>query len=156
MHACFVSVPVIQKYFRDEYQLELETKQIGRYDPLRSYYEGGERWREVHKIARENYRNNVHEIPVANQSYRLNILQKGIEAAEKSKNWVLAAQLTEQAAKEVGGVMTNQRNFKVDDDRKKSVRDMTPEDRKIAMADVIHRAKEHFAALAAEKSDTVQ
>jgi hypothetical protein len=98
---------------REEFELELAIQQIVKYDPSRPVYEAGERWLPVFEAARKAYIEDAAAVPVANQGFRLNLLQQGIDAAKKSKNWKLVAELTEQASKEVGGVFTNIRDLNV-------------------------------------------
>lgn len=149
MLACFREPASIVTYFQSEYGLQIDHKQVGRYDPTRSYFAGGEKWREIFEARRKTYLTNVEDVPVAHQAYRLNLLQEGVEAAKKAGDWVLVAKLSEQPAKEVGGALTNQHKVRVDAGRK-SVRDMSPEDRKAALADVIAKAQMHIV----EKSDS--
>jgi hypothetical protein len=71
---------------------------------------------------------------IANQSFRLAELTDLYRKAKKSKNHVLAAALMKQAAEEVGGAFTNERNVKLTkdtpedaDDRRRMVKDMLAE-----------------------------
>jgi hypothetical protein len=140
--ACFSTPTEIIAYFQSEHGLELDHKQVSRYDPTRAAYAAGENWREVFEIKRKAYLEDVQAVPAANQGYRLQMLQKGIAAAEKAKNWPLVAQLLEQSAKEVGGVLTNDRNVNIKDDRKLRPQDMTSEERRMAVAELIRQAIE--------------
>lgn len=144
--ACFADPGAIIKHFRSEHEIELTHKQVGRYDPTRPYYEAGDKWREIFDARRKKYLEDVASHPNANQGYRLGLLNEGIEAARKAKNWPLVASLLEQSAKEVGGVLTNQRDVRIDDSRRQRAADMTPEDRKMAIAEVIRQAMELRAA----------
>lgn len=144
--ACFRDVPSIIRAFHIEYGITLDRKQVGRYDPTRPYYAGGEKWREIFDARRKACLEDVFAIPVAHKAYRLNMLQEGIDAARGAKNWVLMAQLLEQSAKEVGGVLTNQRDVRIDDSRRQRAADMTPEERKAAIAEVIRQVMEMRAA----------
>ncbi|OJU60540.1 MAG: hypothetical protein BGO08_10100 [Altererythrobacter sp. 66-12] len=150
--AGFQSSSAIITHFRSVHGLDLTHKQVGRYDPTRPYYEGGERWREIFEAHRKAYLEDVSAIPAAHKAYRLNMLQEGIDAARAVKNWVVMAQLLKQAAEEVGGALTNERNLRVDDARVKRARDMTPEERQAALTEIIRRAleerKEQLAAKA--------
>lgn len=152
--ACFSTPTEIINHFRSEHGLEIDHKQVGRYDPTRAAYEAGEIWREIFDVKRKAYLEEVATVPAANQGYRLQVLQEGIEAAKKARNWPLVAQLLEQSAKEVGGVLTNERSLKVDD-RRQRVADMTPEDRKAALAELIRQALEQRRLLP-KPEETVQ
>lgn len=141
MLACFRAPTDIVKHFGEIHGLEISHQQVGSYDPTRSYYEAGDRWRELFEAKRKWYLEDAASVPTANQGYRLNTLQEGIDAAKKAKNWPLVAQLLEQAAKETGGLLTNERNLRVDDRRQRAA-DMTSEDRVAAIAEVVRQALE--------------
>lgn len=144
-HARFVAPSEIVVMLRDEHGVESDTAQVVRYNPTKACYEGGERWRPIFEEARKAFLHEVATVPVAHQAYRLNLLQEGIDGARKTKNWGLVASLAEQAAKEVGAVFTNQRNLSVNDTARPRVQDMTPEDRRAAMAELIRQAMEKMA-----------
>ncbi len=124
--------------FRSVHGLDLSHKQVGRYDPTRPYYEGGERWREIFEARRKACLEEVAAVPAAHKAYRLNMLQEGIDATRSAKNWALMAQLLKQAAEEVGGAQTNERNVRIDNGRKRP-EDMTHEERKAAVAEIIRQ-----------------
>ena len=145
MLACFREPAAIISHFQSEFGLTIEHKQVGRYDPTRAYFAAGSKWREVFEARRATYLNEVSAVPVAHQAYRLNLLQEGVDAAKRMGNWKLVAELAEQAAKEVGGILTNQRNHHIDD-RKSSVRDLSPEERKNALTEIIRQAQEKMIA----------
>lgn len=141
--ACYRDVPSIIRAFHIEYGITLDRKQVGRYDPTRPYFAGSEKWREVFEARRRAYMEDISDVPVAHRGYRLNMLQRGVEAAEKAGNWLLAARLLEQAAKEVGGVFTNQQSFQLDSSSSRpAYLDMTPEERRAKVADLIRQVME--------------
>lgn len=140
--ACFVPPSTIVKQFGEDHDLILTRAQVGSYDPTRPYFEAGDKWRQVFESRRKAYLEEVNEIPVASQAYRLNLLQKGIEAAERKGQFSEAAALAEQAAKEMGGLLTNQRSVAIETRRAGDPRDMSPEDRKLALAELLHGALE--------------
>jgi len=140
--ACFCDSATIIANFRSEHGLELSHKQVGRYDPTRSYYDAGDKWRELFEARRKTYLENVADVPIAHQGYRLQMLQQGVDAAKKAKNWVLLAELLKQAAKEVGGTLTNGRKVRTDDRHTSPIDDMTPVERRAAMAELIRQALE--------------
>lgn len=135
--ACFEGLTEIVKAFREEYEVELTARHVGLYDPTRGYFEAGDQWRTLFEETRKAYVEDAAAVPCANQGFRLNLLQKGIDAAVKNNNWKLAAELTEQAAREVGGVLTNERRLKID---RGLARDMSPEDRASLLASVLNEA----------------
>lgn len=145
MLACFREPSAIIRHFLLDYGLTIDHKQVGRYDPTRAYFAAGAKWREVFEARREAYLNDVSAVPVAHQAYRLNLMQDGIDAARRNGNWKLVAELAEQAAKEVGGILTNQRKLRINEG-KPAARDLSPEERKAALAELIRQAQEKMVA----------
>ncbi len=125
--------------FKEEFGIETDVQQVRTYDPTHPRYEAGEKWRPIFEAARKEYIEDVSKVPVANQAFRLNLLQEGIEAARKAKNWKLVAELAEQASKEAGGVFTNVRELGINDNRQRA-RDMSSEDRLAFLAGVLTEA----------------
>lgn len=117
----------IAALLKQEAGIDLTVQQISKYDPSRTAFDAGERWRPIFEAARKQYLTAVEDVPIANQGYRLQLLQEASDAARRARNWKLMAELLEQAAKEVGGVLTNQREMAVADFR--PVRAMTAEER---------------------------
>lgn len=130
--ARFETPPEIVKALREE-GIETTLRQIGGYDCSKSYYEAGEKWRSFFEAERKSYIEDVQTVPIANQGFRLNGLQRAYDDAVRRKNFVLAASLMEQAAKEVGGVLTNVR----ENNNTNRNADLTEEDKRALMADVI-------------------
>lgn len=154
--ACFEDIGEIVKDFRLR-GIETEHKQIGSYDPTKSYFEAGDWARDLFESVRKAFVEDAAAVPVANQGFRLNLLQEGIQAARKAKNWKLVAELAEQASKEVGGAFTNERNMRIDDSRRQHPRDMTAEDRQNMLAEVIRKALEGMQIPGAQPQErTVQ
>ena len=56
---------------------------------------------------RERFLTETSDIPIANKSYRLRVLDRMATKTEGMKNFSLTAHLIEQAAKEVGDAYTN-------------------------------------------------
>lgn len=140
MLACFRKPAAILTYFGDTYGLELQHRQVSAYDPTNPHYDAGEKWCDIFDAKRKAYLEEVASVPIANQGFRLNILNElAIKAIEDDKP-ALAAALLEQAAKETGGLLTNMRELKVDDSRRLRPSEMTPEDRRLALADLIRQA----------------
>lgn len=149
MLACFREPSEIIALFQSDYGLELDRKQVGRYDPQRSYYAAGDKWREIFEAQRSAFLEDVAAVPIAHMGYRLQMLQQGVDAAKRAKNWPLVANLLEQAAKEMGGLYTSRRTLQVSDTGRKSAADMTPEKRKVALTEIFRQAMEQRKALVA-------
>jgi hypothetical protein len=130
--------------------IETYPVQVGSYDPTRPYFDAGDKWREIFEAARKSFLENVSHIPAANQSYRLQVLQRGIEASLRSQKWSTAAALAEQASKEIGGAYSNERNVNINDARRPNPRDLSPEERKNALAEAIRAELEKIPVPGAE------
>jgi hypothetical protein len=146
MLACFHEPKAIIAHFQSAYGLALDHKQVGRYDPTRAYYAAGDKWREIFEARRRAYLENVADVPVANQAYRLNLIQEGAEAARRMGNWKLMAELLEQAAKEVRDAGTNQKRTQIDYSGRKRVADMDTDEKRAAFAALIREALERHAS----------
>lgn len=144
-HAQFMAPSGIVVMLREEHGVESDTAQVVRYNPTKACFEGGERWLPIFQEARKAYLHEVAAVPVAHQAYRLNLLQEGIESARRAKNWGLVGNLAEQAAREIGGIYTNQRNLSVNDAARPRAVDMSPEDRRAMMAGLIRQAMDQAA-----------
>lgn len=84
--------------------------QVRTYDPTKAAYAGGEKWREIFDQVRSRYLSSIESVPIAHKAYRLNVLQQICDDARSRGNFVLVAATLEQAAKEVGNTLTNERN----------------------------------------------
>lgn len=103
--ACYVEPKEIQLKLKELYDVKASPSQISNYNPdLPSTKRLGEKWKELFRYTRDEFLESVSEIPIAHKAYRLNVLQKNLDSAMKGKaNLVLANQILEQAAKEMGG-----------------------------------------------------
>lgn len=93
---------------KEEFGLDLSPQQVQAYDPTK--FQGRElskKWRETFERERKRFREDVSDIPIALKSFRLESLMSMHREAVKAGNRNQAAQLLEQAAKEVGDVFTN-------------------------------------------------
>jgi hypothetical protein len=110
--ACFQSPTHAAKSFKEEYGIEITRMLVQKHDPTKvSGIALSKQLRELFYETREKYRANVDDIPIANQAYRLTSLNKLHELAVSKNNAMLAAQLLEQGAKEIGGAYTNTRKL---------------------------------------------
>lgn len=96
---------------KEEYGIEVPRQQVQSYDPTVGI-KPAKKWIALFDASREKFLESVSEIPIANRSVRLRRLERMAVSAEQRKNYPLAAQLLEQAAKEVGEAYTNTRNIK--------------------------------------------
>jgi len=141
MLACFRQPNEIVRHFQLVHGIAMDHKQVGRYDPTRSYFAGGERWRSLFQAKREEYLRDAASIPVAHLAYRLTVLQEGVEEAKSMGNWKLVAQLLKQAAKEVGNSPIG--SFQGGGNGS-SAQGLSHEERRLAFAELVRKAKEHI------------
>jgi hypothetical protein len=139
--AMFRTPSEVAATLKEEYGLVVERGHIHAYNP-----EGvhgpklAQKWLALHAATRERFLKEIGAIPIAQQSFRLRKLNDMLISAKARGNVVLAAQLLEQAAKEVGGTFTNRRQLsgpeggpiEFDD-----VSGMTPGDRKARIAQLL-------------------
>jgi hypothetical protein len=110
--ACYDTPSEVAEAVKEEFGLELTRQQVATYDASKTTGRTmAKKWRVLFEDTRAAFRKEVSEIPIADQAYRLRQLDKIAQQAMKRKNVVLAAQMLEQAAKEVGGMYTNRREF---------------------------------------------
>jgi hypothetical protein len=117
--ACFDTPNQVSKAVKDEFGLDVPRSQIQRYDPTKSHGQDlSGPLRTLFEETRAKFRSDVEAIPIANQTYRLNSLNRMLLIAESKSDAALAASLMEQAAKEVGGAYTNTRRLEGGDPKK--------------------------------------
>ncbi len=106
--ACFVSHAEIIEGLNVNFGVEVTWQQLQRYDPTKANGATlGKEYRELFETSRQSYVQNLGNIGIANTAFRLEALGRMAREAEAKKNYVLAASLLEQAAKDRGGVFTN-------------------------------------------------
>jgi len=144
LFAAFKRPADVVVHMREEWGIEISRYQARCYDPTNPRYEAGDKWREVFTAQRKCYLEEVASIPIAHQGFRMNLLNEMALKAFHGGEIALAAQLLEQAAKEMGRALTNQSELRISDSRKPSPRDMTPEDRKAAVSELIRQAMQQM------------
>lgn len=109
----------IRDRLREERGLDVPITQIWHYNPDRkdvNATDGGslaQKWRELYKQTRSKFLARTQDIGIANKAFRLQRLDRMARKAERMRNYKLAAELHEQAAKEMGGYFTNTSNVNV-------------------------------------------
>ena len=121
---------------REDFGLETNVQQVRTYNPDHPKFEAGERWRPIFEAVRKAYLQDISAVPIASQAFRLNVLQKNLDRAMKLGNVVLANSILEQAAKEMGGALTNARNVSVQPSGG-GFRDLTSEERRASVAEML-------------------
>lgn len=97
---------------KQEFGLEVSRQQVAYYDPSsRATGTPAKRWRELHEEARKRYIENVEEVALAHERYRLETLQRVLRRRLEVKDDHTVLDVLEQAAKERGRVYTNVRDI---------------------------------------------
>lgn len=110
--ACFDDPSEIVEAVHEEFDgLVVTRQQVWNYDPTRpaNAERIAEDLRQIFEATRKRFLEETADIGIAHARYRLERLQGMFRKAERMRNYGLAAQLLEQAAKEVGGSYTNRR-----------------------------------------------
>lgn len=110
--ACFDTPGTVAKAVKAEYGITVSPQQCEAYDPnKRAGARLSDKWKVLFEATRKKFVDDQSEIPISHRSTRLRALQRLAERAENAGNIALAAQLHEQAAKEVGNAFTNRRDL---------------------------------------------
>ena len=105
--ACYDSPQEIADAVNEEFGVVIPRQQVEEYDPEKR--SPGKKWRELHRVTREAFEQEKAREPAAMRAFRIRRLARMAKRAEDRKNYVLAASLYEQIAKEVGEAYTNRR-----------------------------------------------
>lgn len=110
--ACFDTPTQVSTAIKEDYGITVSPQACEAYDPTKRIGKDlSQKLRKVFEDTREGFLNNIADIPIANKAVRLRTLQRMIHKAESKGNMPLAAQLLEQAAKEVGEAYTNRQRL---------------------------------------------
>jgi hypothetical protein len=106
--ACFDTPTQVAQAVKQEFNFEVSRQQVAQHDPTKVAGRTlASKWVGLFEDTRKRFREEVADIPIANKAVRLRALDRMVTKAEGMKNMALAAQLMEQAAKEMGGAYTN-------------------------------------------------
>jgi hypothetical protein len=106
--ACFDGLAVVVAAVKREYGIEISKQLCESHDPTKKAgAKLGERWRVLFDETRKSFLEDTSTIAISHRAVRLRALQRMADKAETQGNMVLASNLLEQAAKEVGDSYTN-------------------------------------------------
>lgn len=108
--ACFDTPTKVADGVRLEYDIEVSRHLVQQHDPDKvAGRKLGAKWVAIFREARAKYINDATTIPVANRSYRIELLGEMIEAekANPDGSKTVVAALIEQVAKETEGFWSN-------------------------------------------------
>lgn len=110
--ACFDSPSTVAAMVKAEFGVVVSPQSVEGYDPnKRAGQRLSDKWRVVFAETRKAFIEDSASIPIAHRSTRLRALHRMAVTAETKGNFVLAASLHEQAAKEMGNAYTNRREL---------------------------------------------
>lgn len=110
--ACFDTPSVVVDAVRKEFGATITRQSVEGYDPTKKAGSNlAEKWRLLFEETRKTFLEDTATIAISHRAVRLRALQRMAEKAETQGNMVLAANLLEQAAKEVGDSYTNRRQI---------------------------------------------
>ena len=103
--ACFDTPSQVSESVKEEFGLALPRQQCELYDPTRRAGRGlSRKWRALFEETRAAWQSSAAMVPIANRVHRLRVLDRLVNKLESKKNYTAAAQILEQAAKEMGGM----------------------------------------------------
>ena len=106
--ACYDTPSQVVEAVQKEFGIKITRQQAESHDPTKASGKTlAKRWIAMFSATRERFLTETRDIPIANKSYRLRVLDRMATKTEGLKNFSLTAQLIEQAAKEVGDAYTN-------------------------------------------------
>lgn len=94
---------------QEEFGVEVYKQQVQYYDPTVGRQKPAEKWRAIFESTREAFKEEVGRHGIAIRSFRLQELEDLYRRAKRMGNFPLAAELLEQAAKELGEKYTNKK-----------------------------------------------
>jgi hypothetical protein len=106
--ACYDTPTQVAQAVKEEFGLDVTRMQVARYDaPKATAKDLSKKLRDVFAVTREAFLADVSTIPIAQQAFRLRVLQRTLNKVEGQGNVAMVSQILEQAAKESGGAFTN-------------------------------------------------
>lgn len=111
--ACYDSSTEIQEEFMNSFGFTPSLTQISYYNPKNAQgsKQLAQKWKDLFDETRLKFKEEIQDIPIANQAYRLKKLQRNMESLERMRNYKAANETIEQAAKEMGGAFTNEKKL---------------------------------------------
>lgn len=110
--ACFDTPSLVAQAVKEQYGLAIDRRQVESYDPTKKAGKTvAKKLKAVFEETRAAFLQETAAVPVAKQVYRLRVLQRALDRAEKRGNDAMVLQILEQAAKDSGGAFTNRREL---------------------------------------------
>ena len=97
----------------DEFGVTVDRRTAWKFDASKRGCTTGPRYRQLFHEVRERWLNDMAAIPIAQQGHRLRVLDRLLTKLEAEGDYAGALKALEQAAKEAGGIFTNERKASV-------------------------------------------
>lgn len=108
--ACYDTPSQAAEMVKQEFGITLPRQQVALYDPTKPSGKNlSKKLADIFHATRKAFLTDTAQIPISQQAFRLRALHREFERAQARGNTAMVAQLLEQAAKEVGGALTNRR-----------------------------------------------
>ena len=108
--ACFDTPTTVAVAVQKDFGVKLTPQSIEAYDPTkRAGRDIAKKWKMLFEETRKAFLEDTANIGISHKAVRLRALNRMAAKAEDQGNMALAAQLHEQAAKEMGNAFTNRR-----------------------------------------------
>lgn len=112
--ACFDEPSVVANAVKQEFGIVIPRQQVESHDPNKKAGKNlGKKMRAIFEETRKAFLEDTSQVAISHRAVRLRALNRMAAKAEERGNIALAAQLIEQAAKEVGNTYTNQRKHEL-------------------------------------------
>lgn len=110
--ACYETPAKVIELVKENFKVTVTRQQVSAYDPANAMAKSlSRKWVDLFNSTRTRFQTEITDIPIANKSYRLRVLDRMATKTEGMKNFSLTAQLIEQAAKECGDSYTNKQKL---------------------------------------------
>lgn len=106
--ACYNSPAETARLVNEEFGVALTPRHVRAYDPTSFQFAGARRWLGYYDVVRARFHAEIDVTPIRYRAFRLAKLQSMLDRALEREQFKLAAQILEQAAKEMGGIYVRQ------------------------------------------------
>jgi hypothetical protein len=148
--ACFDSPATVAEAVNQEFGIEIPRQQVEKYDPTKRGGAGlSEKYKAIFETTRQQFVKSTVAIGWSHRPARLRSIQRIGETAEATGDLALALQAVEQAAKEMGGLYTNQRILELEGKPKPADVDVLSPERRFPQDRLAHLREVYGGALKA-------
>lgn len=115
--ACYDTPSMVAESVAGEFNITIDRSHVQKFDPTKVAGRAvARKYKDVFETTRKAFLEESIQVPIASKIFRLRSLQRIHDNYITKKNYVQAAAVIEQAAKEVGGYYTNRIKLSADSD----------------------------------------